>query len=268
MPYICTCILCIVFMYIICVCVAFVVLRVRMLCVPMGWCILCGLRPCALYTEPVKRKIERIHAPTGSTSGVPGSEAGNMMHPVYVGACVQKARVHAHGIRWRCTVRANASSTHACMWRTHMGSCVSTGSCQGGDTVSNKRQCSEMDVCVQCSGFRYKCVVCQRTNFVSTTLSSGQSHTCKWPSSLPNTLAHAQLHMPRHETPGANEGLCVSCHRGRAQKRAIFCETDEMTNGATVSLRTQLPHRCSLLRAPDCLRCSLLTAFDRISTQG
>jgi hypothetical protein len=113
-------ILCIVFMYIMCVCVAFVVLRVRMLCVPLGWCILCGLRPCALYIEPVKRKIERIHAPTGSTSGVPGSEAGNMMHPVYVCACVQKARMHAHGIRRRCTVRANASHVE----KTHGYVCI------------------------------------------------------------------------------------------------------------------------------------------------
>ncbi len=116
MPCICTCILCIVFVYIMCVCAVFVVLGVR---------VLSGRRPCALYTEPVKRKIERMHARTGSASGVPGSEAGIMMHPVYVCACVQNARMHAHGVRRRCTVRANASWTHACVEDTFArGTCM------------------------------------------------------------------------------------------------------------------------------------------------
>jgi hypothetical protein len=228
------------------------------MCVPMGWCILCGLRPCALYTEPVKRKIERIHAPTGSTSGVPGSEAGNMMHPVYVCACVQKARMHAHGIRWRCTVRANASSTHACMWRTHMVSCVSTGSCQGGDGFKQKntrhvaRWMYAFNV-VRVVGFD-KSALCAKEQILSQPQFLPGSLTRV--SGPPACQTHSHMHRctRRDMRPlGPTWGYVFVVTVAGRRKAPYFGRQTKLTNGATVSLRKQLPHRCSLLTASDAL---------------
>ena len=233
-------------MYIICVCVAFVVFRVRMLCVPIGWCIMCGLRPCVLYTEPVKRKIERIHAPTGSTSGVPGSEAGNMMHPVYVCACVQKARMHAHGVRRRCAVRDKASSTHACMWRAHGYVRIDWIMARvKAVTVSNKRtrgNVARWMYAFDVVGFE-RSALCAKEFFLS------QLHF------LPGSLIRAsgppacQTHSHitgAHAVPKRGYVLVVTVAGPRfGGKAPYFGRQTKLPNGATVHL------------SPDCLRSEL-----------